>query len=73
MNQRKSTYRTWGNDDFIEATEWSNQEGFDVNFPDRRSANFTWKEFDELVKCVRELEAPSPQLHLFAYIPKGKL
>jgi hypothetical protein len=46
--------------DFIEITEWSNGEGFDINVSAKGTGNqiiqLTWGEFKALKKLVKELD-----------------
>jgi len=41
-------------DDFIEVTEWTNGEGYDVNINERQFM-LTHGEFDALNKCIKKL------------------
>lgn len=45
--------------DFIEVTEWSNGEGFDVDIVGKLSTRFqlTWGEYTALKKLVEELDS----------------
>jgi hypothetical protein len=61
-NLRKSVFSDVGNScylsktgDFIEVTEWTNGEGFDVTISDRSSFIMTWGEFKLLKKLVKML------------------
>ena len=52
MGERK------GKDDFIEVTEWTNVEGFDVEINDlegRTRFMLTYGQFDALKACVKEI------------------
>ena len=44
------------NSDFIEVTEWTNGDGFDVTISERSSFQMTWGEFKLLKKLVKELD-----------------
>jgi hypothetical protein len=44
--------------DFLEVTEWSCEEGFDVQVHDKSGThifNFTWGQWDALYKCVQRI------------------
>lgn len=42
--------------DFIEVTEWTNGDGFDVTISERPSFQMTWGEFKLLKKLVKMLD-----------------
>lgn len=47
-----------GDDDYMEVTEWSNGEGFDLNISDKsgdRTISMTFGDFDALKKSIKFL------------------
>lgn len=45
--------------DFLEVTEWSNGEGYDVLIHDVSGIttfNLTWGQFESLKKCIKSIE-----------------
>ena len=43
-------------DDYIEITEWTDGEGFDVNINEREMFSLTWGEFSAIKKLIKQLE-----------------
>ena len=60
-NNRKSVM-TYLNDswhkehDFMEVTEWSNKEGYDIQINDNKSFSLHFTELKALKKLIKELE-----------------
>jgi len=42
--------------DYMEVTEWSNSEGFDVNLNDKKHISFTWGEYEALQVLINYKE-----------------
>jgi hypothetical protein len=48
--------------DFLEATQWSNGEGYDIHISDvqgERMFNLTWGQYEALKKCIKAIERSS--------------
>jgi hypothetical protein len=48
--------------DFLEVTQWSNAEGYDIHISDvqgERIFNMTWGQCEALKKCIKALEKPN--------------
>ena len=61
--QRKSVYANLDQFDvlaqkntYIEVTDWTNLEGFDVNINSHQKFSLTWDEYKALKKLVKELD-----------------
>ena len=61
-----------GNNDFVEITDWSNGEGFDVDVQSKLSARFqlTYGEWDLIVKLVEYLNGMDVDSELDKTNPK---
>ena len=47
------------NHDFLEVTEWSNGEGYDIHIFDAlgdRHIEFTWGQYKPLKKCIKAID-----------------
>ena len=47
--------------DFLEVTEWSNGEGYDIHIHDalgERQFDLTCGQFEALVKCIKAIDKP---------------
>lgn len=45
--------------DFLEVTEWSNGEGYDIHISDvegEKTFRLTWGQYDALKKCIKTIE-----------------
>lgn len=63
INNRKSVndslkkYCVYANDtDFIEITEWTNQEGYDIEISDKKRISLTIGEIEAIVYLTKALE-----------------
>ncbi len=48
-----------GKGDFLEVTEWTNGEGYDIHISDsegEKTFTLTWGQFEAMKKCIKAIE-----------------
>ena len=53
------TSKEKNNNDFLEVTEWTNGEGYDIHISDsegERQFNLTWGQFQALKTCIKKID-----------------